>query len=204
MPTVILRLSPGGTHVALSKVDKPAGTWTYEDLFDLPDDGTRYEIIEGELYEMPAPYLAHALAIANLISMLIPLVARLGGQWLTAPLDVFFQGANPVQPDIVVVLPGRSARFVKRGVEGPPDLLIEVLSPSNRVHDILTKRALYARGGVREYWIVDPDARTIEILTLDHDVRHQGTVSSGSDTPISSLFGPLPIEAGHLFGDLDE
>lgn len=204
MPTVILRLSPGGTHVALSKVDKPAGTWTYEDLFDLPDDGTRYEIIEGELYEMPAPNLAHALAIANLISMLIPLVARLGGQWLTAPLDVFFQGANPVQPDIVVVLPGRSARFVKRGVEGPPDLLIEVLSPSNRVHDILTKRALYARGGVREYWIVDPDARTIEILTLDHDVLHQGTVSSGSDTPISSLFGPLPIEAGHLFGDLDE
>jgi Uma2 family endonuclease len=190
--------------MALTKIEKPAGAWTYEDLFDLPDDGKRYEIIEGELYEMPAPSFAHARVIANLITMLVPLLAKLGGQWLTAPLDVFFQGANPVQPDIVVVLPGGVARFVKRGVEGPPDLLIEAVSPSNRPHDVLTKRALYARGGVREYWIVDPDNRTLEILALDKDTFHEGIVVSGDDVPVSPLLGPLPIPAKDIFAGLDE
>lgn len=71
---------------------KPAGAWTYEDLFVLPDDGKRYEIIEGELYEMPSPTSAHAITIANLVTMLIPLLMRLGGRWLTAPLDVFVPG----------------------------------------------------------------------------------------------------------------
>ena len=130
-------------------ITKPAGTWTYEDLFSLPDDGRRYEIIEGELYEMPAPSWAHASVIANLISALVPLVVMHGGRWRTAPLDVFFQGADPVQPDIIVLLPESQAHPTERGVEGPPDLLVEVLSPSNRGHDLLTKRALYARAGVR-------------------------------------------------------
>jgi Uma2 family endonuclease len=70
---------------------KLAGTWTYADLFALPDDGRRYEIIEGKLYEMPAPSWAHATVIANLISAIIPLVVTLGGGWRTAPLDVFFR-----------------------------------------------------------------------------------------------------------------
>ena len=151
---------------------KPAGTWTYEDLFALPDDGRRYEIIEGELYEMPAPTWAHATVITNLISLLIPLVVKLGGRLVTAPLDVFFQGANPVQPDIVVLLPDSQAQSHCAASRVPPDLLIEVLSPSNRGHDLLTKRALYARAGVREYWLVDPEARTIEILALDRDAFH--------------------------------
>ena len=134
---------------------KPAGTWTYEDLFSLSDDSRRYEIIEGELYEMPSPGSAHALMIAALIRLLMPLVENLGGWWCAAPIDVFFPGANPVQPDILVILPGGPARIVPRGIEGAPDLLVEVLSPLNRGHDLLTKRALYARAGGREHWLVD-------------------------------------------------
>jgi Uma2 family endonuclease len=190
--------------MALTKIDKPAGSWTYEDLFALPDDGKRYEIIEGELYEMPDPSLAHAMAIANLITMLVPVVVRLGGRWLTAPLDVFIQGANPVQPDIVVVLPGAAARFVPCGVEGPPDLLFEVLSPSNRDHDVLTKRALYGLAGVREYWIVDPDARTVEILSLDRDALHSVMIASGRDVLVSPLLGPLCIPVESLFPTIEE
>jgi Uma2 family endonuclease len=182
---------------------KPAGTWTYEDLFSLPEDGKRYEIIEGELYEMPSPASAHALTVINLIAALLPIVARLGGQLLTAPIDVFFAGANPVQPDILVMLPGGPARIVTRGVEGPPDLLIEVLSPSIRGHDLLTKRSLYARAGVREYWIVDPEARNIEILTLDRDALHSVQTASGDETPVSPLLGPLPIAADDLFAGAD-
>lgn len=182
---------------------KPAGTWTYEDLFTLPDDGRRYEIIEGELYEMPSPDSSHARTIIKLISMLLPILARLGGEIFTAPFDVFFSGASPVQPDILMILPGGTARVVKRGVEGPPDLLIEVLSPSNRDHDILTKRALYGIAGVREYWIVDPEARTIEILTLDRDALHLAQAASGEDWLVSPLLGPLSITVESLFPEIE-
>ena len=184
---------------------RPApGTWTYEDLFSLPDEGKRYEIIEGELYEMPSPNLVHATVIANLIALLIPLVTKLGGRWFTAPLDVFFEGANPVQPDIVVILPGWSGNLPRRGIEGAPDLIIEVLSPSNRGHDLLTKRSLYAQAGVREYWMVDPEARTIEILTLDRDALHLVSAASGSDTPLSPLLGTLAITAADIFAGIED
>ena len=178
---------------------KPAGAWTYEDLFALPDDGRRYEIIEGELYEMPSPTSAHARTIINLIALLLPIVARLRAHLFTAPLDVFMPGADPVQPDLVVVLPDGAAEVVVRGVEGPPDLAIEVVGSSNRGRDLLLKRALYARAGVREYWLVDPQARSIEILTLDGDALRSIVSASGEDVPVSPLFGPLPIPADGIF-----
>src|SRR5688572_26067384 len=103
----------------MAQLERPAGTWTYEDLSALPEDGRRFEIIEGELYEMPSPSWAHASVVANLILMLIPIVDKLGGRWRTAPLDVFFQGADPVQPDIVVLLPESRAHPIERGVNGP-------------------------------------------------------------------------------------
>ena len=182
---------------------KLAGTWTYEDLFSLPDDGQRYEIIQGELYEMPSHGSAHAFVIAAFIRLLIPLVEDLGGRWCTAPIDVFFAGANPVQPDILAIVPGGPAEIVPRGIEGAPDLVIEVLSPSNRGRDLLTKRSLYARAGVREYWLVDPDGRTIEILTLDRDAFHPAVAASSDVTPVSPLLGPLPAPADELFAGID-
>jgi Uma2 family endonuclease len=185
-------------------ISKPAGTWTYEDLFSLPDDGRRYEIIEGELYEMPAPSWDHAVTIMNLILLLAPVVQALGGRVLTAPLDVFFEGADPVQPDIVVLLPESAAIGAGRGVEGAPDLLIEVLSPSNRGHDLLTKRALYARAGVREHWIVDPMSRAVEILALDRDALHSVQRASGEDTVVSSLLGDATLPLAAIFAGVDQ
>lgn len=177
-------------------LSKPAGSWTYEDLLSLPDDGRRYEIIEGDLYEMPAPSWDHSTTIINLIALLLPVVSATGGRLRTAPLDVFFPGADPVEPDILVILPGSRAVGGGRGVQGPPDLLIEVLNPSNRGHDLLTKRALYARAGVREYWIVDPMERAVEILVLDRDALHTVQVASGDDAVVSRLLAdttfPLP------------
>lgn len=184
--------------MALTKL---AGTWTYNDLFSLPDDGKRYEIIEGELYEMPAPGWDHAITVMNVILLLAPIVRALGGKLVTSPVDVFFPGADPVQPDILVIIPGSRAAGHGRGVEGAPDLVVEVLSPSNRGHDLLTKRALYARAGVREYWIVDPDARTVQFLILDRDAFHLAVTASGNDHLVSPLLGPLPGAAGDLFSD---
>jgi Uma2 family endonuclease len=182
---------------------KPAGTWTYEDLFSLLDDGKRYEIIEGELYEMPSPTLAHATVISNLIALLIPIVTNLGGRWFTAPLDVFFPGADPVQPDILVILPGWPGELRQRGPEGAPDLVFEVLSPSNRGHDLLTKRALYARAGVREYWLVDPVARTVEVLTLDRDALHTAQTAAGEDVVVSPLLAGAAFPLTGVFADLE-
>ena len=185
-------------------ITKSAGTWTFEDLFSLPDDGRRYEIIEGELYEMPAPNLVHATVVMNCIALLLPIVSYLDGRLFTAPLDVFFQGADPVQPDIVVILPGWSGNLPLRGPEGAPDLLIEVLSPANRGHDLLTKRALYARAGVREYWIVDPASRAVEVLTLDRDAFHTVQRASGDDAVISSLLGEASFPLAAIFTGVNQ
>ncbi|HKG28786.1 MAG TPA: Uma2 family endonuclease [Thermomicrobiales bacterium] len=182
---------------------KLAGAWCYEDILTFPDDGRRYEIIEGDLYEMPSPTSVHAATNINLIALLLPLVAKFRGRLFTAPLDVFIPGGDPVQPDVLVVLPDGKARVELRGVEGPPDLVIEVVSPSNRGRDLLTERSLYARAGVREYWLVDPEARTIEILALDRDAFHLAVAASGDETPVSPLLGQLPIKANELFAGID-
>jgi Uma2 family endonuclease len=88
-------------------------------------------------------------------------------------------------------------------VQGAPDLIVEVLSPSNRGHDLLTKRALYARAGVREYWIADPEARTLEIFALDRDAFHLAVGAAGDDRPVSPLLGPLPVAVDDLFPTVD-
>ena len=183
---------------------KPAGAWTYDDHLTLPDDGRRYESIEGELYEMPPPGWDHAIIVMTLILLLAPQVQRLGGTLVTAPVDVFCAGANPVQPDILALLPGSRASGESRGVDGPPDLIVEVLSPSNRVHDEVTKRSLYARAGVREYWIVDPDARTLHVLSLDGASFHAVQFGPGNDRPVSPLLGLLNVAVEDLFPALAE
>ena len=163
--------------------------WTYDDLFGLPDDGKRYEIIEGVLYEMPAPNLAHARLIMNSIAIFLPLIEGLGGRLYTAPVDVFMADANPVQPDLMLLLPDQLHLESKRGIEGPPALLVEVLSPSNPEHDRLVKRAVYARGGVLEYWLVSPEAGSIEILVLDGD-RYRTHARVGGDESLTSTILP--------------
>ena len=183
-------------------VTKQAGTWTFEDLFSLPE-GKHYEIIEGELYEMPPPSWNHVVVISNLILLLGPLVRALGGQIGTGPAGVFFPGANPVEPDIIVILPGSAAVAGGRGVEGPPDLLIEVLSPSNRAHDLLTKRALYGRAGVREYWIVDPIAKTVEALALEGDALHSVQLASGDDAVVSPVLAGTGFPLAEIFAGVE-
>ncbi len=174
--------------------------WTYDDLAALPDDGKRYEIIEGVLYEMTGPSMAHGELVALIQHRVLwPVVESLGGRVYTAPIDVFFRGANPVQPDIFVLLPEQLPFRSERGVEGPPALIVEVLSPSNSRHDLITKRALYARAEVPEYWIVSPEAMTIEVLVLDgRTYRTHARV--GGDEPITSpTFPALATPTSAIF-----
>ncbi len=170
-------------------VTKPGGGWTYEDLFKLPDDGKHYEIIDGELYEMPPPSLDHASVIMNLIALLLPVATRLGGKLFTAPVGLFLPDADPVEPDLLLLLPEQKHLTSRRGVEGPPELVVEVLSPSNPRHDQITKRALYARGGVPEYWLVSPEAAMVEVLVLEGGA-YRTHLRAGGDEPVSSVVLP--------------
>lgn len=154
-----------------------------------PWDDTRYEIIDGELFEMTAPGWPHVIAVANLFELLLPVVRPRGGRIVTAPVDVFFGGADPVQPDLVVLLPGKLHLPSRRGVEGAPDLLIEILSPSNPEHDRVRKRGIYARGGVPEYWLVTPRTAAIEVLALDGSV-YRTHVRAAGDQVVTSLVVP--------------
>ncbi|MDQ3854949.1 MAG: Uma2 family endonuclease, partial [Chloroflexota bacterium] len=121
---------------------QPAGRrWTYEELLRLPDDGRRYEILDGELYELPTPTPEHAAVLMRLTVALHPAVTALGARMFTAPLDVLLSDeAQPVQPDLLVLLPDHLDRIGERAILGPPDLVVEVLSSSNAGHARITKR----------------------------------------------------------------
>jgi Uma2 family endonuclease len=179
---------------------QPERYWTYEDLFDLPDDGKRYEMIEGVLHELPAPNAIHGIIITNLIQLVFaPVVWALGGKIFTAPFDVFLGDANPVQPDLFILLRDQLGQFSKRGLEGPPLLIVEVLSPSNPEHDRLVKRALYARAGVPEYWIVSPEAAVIEILALNGDRYQTHARVAGEELLTSTVLSGIACPAEVVF-----
>lgn len=128
----------------------------------LPDDGNRYEVIDGELFVSPAPTLRHQRAIVELLVRLKPYVAGVGLEVLMAPAAITWSSRTEVQPDLLALplLHGQLAeRFEDVGVLA---LAVEVLSPSSTRTDRFTKRREYQRRGVSEYWIVDPATRSIE------------------------------------------
>jgi len=174
----------------MATTTRPAGGWTYDDLLRLPDDGKRYEIIEGVLYEMPGPSLDHQYAVGELYSLLKPAAAAVGMSLWLSPLDLILaSGGNPVQPDLLV-LPSGGDDPARNRVQGViPALLVEILSPSNPAHDLVRKRRLYALAGVPEYWIVSPEARIVEVLTLEGE-EYRTHVRAGGDEPVTSKILP--------------
>jgi Uma2 family endonuclease len=140
---------------------------TYEDYAALPNDGRRYEIHDGELSVTPSPGTPHQEIIGNLYVVLRQHVDRQGfGKVFVSPLDVILSNTTVVQPDLLYVEPARSALISQRAIEGAPTLAVEVISPSTPKIDRNTKFRLYARYQVPYYWIVDPEARTIEAYQL--------------------------------------
>jgi Uma2 family endonuclease len=144
-----------------------SGALTYQDYAALPDDGRRYQILDGELCVTPAPGSLHQEISGNLFIAFHAYVKAHGlGKVFVAPLDVILNDTSIVQPDVVFVATDRLERVSARGIEGAPTLVAEVLSPSTATIDRRRKRDLYARYGVTYYWIVDGDARTIEAYRL--------------------------------------
>jgi Uma2 family endonuclease len=133
----------------------------------LPEDGKRWELVHGEFVMTPAPSTRHQKVSRKLQYELMTQLEKTGlAEVMNAPVDVVFDDLNVVQPDLVVVASARSAIITARAVEGPPDVLVEILSPSSVDRDRHLKRALYAHFGVREYWIVDPARGFLEAYRL--------------------------------------
>lgn len=140
---------------------------TYRDYEALPVDGRRYELHDGELFVTAAPGLRHQRLVGDLFALLRQHVNALGlGEVFVSPLDCILSDTTVVQPDVVYLERGRSSFASARGIEGPPTLAVEILSPSTIQVDRGVKLQLYARHGVPYYWIIDPEGRSIEAYVL--------------------------------------
>jgi Uma2 family endonuclease len=135
-------------------------TWDRARWESLPDDGNRYEVIDGVLYMSTAPSFFHQWIIRQLFLTLFAQIDDQGiGLTIWSPLGVFMPGCDPVQPDLLVILNSDLTIIRERRIEGIPALLVEILSPSNATADTEIKRKAYARAGVPEYWIIRPASR---------------------------------------------
>jgi Uma2 family endonuclease len=143
---------------------------TYEDYAQIPDDGLRHEIIDGEHYVSPAPNANHQGLSGNLYVLLTLFVRknRLGRLYY-APFDVVLSPNDIVQPDILFISKARLAILTEANVQGAPDLVIEILSPSTRHLDETRKRKRYDQLGVQEYWIFDPKSQSVRIFRRGQD-----------------------------------
>jgi Uma2 family endonuclease len=179
---------------------------TYRDYEALPADGRRYEIHDGELSVTPSPSFDHQLISGRLFLHVAKWVeAHPGGVLLYAPLDVILSdrpdATSIVQPDILYIGPDRMAQASRRGVEGGPTLAVEILSPSTRRIDRVTKARLYARYDVPFLWLVDPDARTVEAFEL-HGARYTLALAATGSEPVDlPPFTGLGLVPGRLWAD---
>jgi Uma2 family endonuclease len=141
--------------------------WTYEKYRQLPDDGIRYEVIHGELLMTPSPSPTHQTLSRRLQFVFYQLEQQGQGQIFNAPIDLMIPGGTPVQPDLVFLRQNQAHLVTSRGIEGVPELVVEILSPSTATVDRTKKLHLYAAAGVRRYLLLDPGSQTMEILLHD-------------------------------------
>jgi Uma2 family endonuclease len=178
--------------------------WTVDDLLDLPNDGQRYEVLDGELLVTPAPSLDHQRAILALGRLLNDYLAtNRVGEAIVSPADVTFSPRRLVQPDVFMIPFADWGRKASRFVDvGRLLLAVEILSPSTARADRVKKRRLYRDEGVPEYWIVDLDARTFERSTPADD--RVEVLADSIDWLPDGATAPLHIDIGAYFsGALD-
>ena len=159
---------PRGYDPSVHSLPKPAAVpYTYRDYCSLPDDGRRYELIDGDLFVTPSPATFHQTVSRRLQYALMTILENTGIAFVfDAPCDVILSDTTVMQPDLAIVRMDRKEIVAKRGLEGPPDVVVEILSPSTQDRDRHIKRAAYSRFGIGEYWIVDPAHGSIEVHCL--------------------------------------
>jgi len=173
---------------------------TYDDYAAMPDDGMRYEVHEGRLSVIPRPTTTHQRVVGNLLLLLVPHERALGrGKVMVSPFDCIMSTITVVQPDLVYVDEHRASLLSERALEGAPTLAIEVVIPPTLQVDRHTKMGLYAAHDVTWYWIVDPDARTIEAYHLDAGVYRLDAMLEGAEPRALSPFPDLPLDPAAIW-----
>jgi len=184
----------------MGQMTRELEVFTYEDYLHLPDDGKRYQIIEGEVCMSPAPVPYHQEILFGLAQLVRNFVEEGDlGKVFIAPCDVILSNENVVQPDIFFVSKDRLHIITDKNIQGAPDLAVEIVSPHSLKIDKLLKRNLYAKYGVREYWLVDGEKREVEVMaTRGKTYRIKGKYKKG-DILESGLLEGLKIDLEMVF-----
>jgi Uma2 family endonuclease len=173
---------------------------TYEDYETFPDDGNRYEIIDGEVFVSPPPITAHQWASAELTWLLGSHIRQHGlGRLFYAPFAMMLSPHDVFEPDIVFISEDRMRLVDDKGMRGAPDLCIEIASPSTRTYDRTVKFERYAQFGVDEYWIVDPEGRTMEVFSLENHSYTLLMIARGDEVIVSRVLPDLDLRTSALF-----
>ena len=173
---------------------------TYDDYVCLPDDGKTYEILEGELQVMPAPVPKHQDVSGSMQWILQTYVRREGaGKVYDAPIDVVPDEHNVVQPDILFISTSRLDIIGEKNIQGMPDLIVEILSPSTRRKDRVQKLNMYTRHGLAHYWILDPEQETLEAFELEGSTYRLVEALSGKASFEPRLFPGLTIDLAEVW-----
>lgn len=175
---------------------------TYEDYLELPDDGKRYELIEGELVLNPTPVTRHQWIVGNIYHAIRNYLDDHDiGKAFMAPLDVVFADDVVLEPDVMVILRERISIIGEKNIQGAPNLVVEVLSDGTRKRDETIKRKLYERFGVDEYWIVDPVIEVVKVYRRSGEsfvrAAEMGTESGGEIT--SPLLPGFALDVNLVF-----
>lgn len=185
---------------------EPGKSYTYQDYLLLPEEpGFRFEVLEGELIKEPSPSIIHQLISGRLFSMLDTyfLAHDPQGLLLFAPMDTTFGEKTVVQPDLLYVSSAKTALVRKQRIDGPPDLVVEILSPGNKRKDRLRKLNIYLRAGVSHFWLVDPEEKTMECFTLRDGNYVLITSGLESDLVMPPDFPDLAINLSLLWEGID-
>ncbi len=172
---------------------------TYDDYAKMPE-GTSCQLIAGEIIMTPAPGLFHQDILGIIFFELRQFVHQSKlGKVFVAPTDVYFNEHDTFQPDIVFVSTERKHILKDERIEGAPDLVVEILSPSTGYYDLAKKKDVYEQSGVNEYWIVDPTLQSIEVLTNQNGAFGTFAKAKKSGTVSSKLLPGFQVELVSIF-----
>jgi Uma2 family endonuclease len=169
--------------------------WTYAEYARLPDDGNRYEVIDGEVVVTPAPSTRHQHVVGRIYRALAEHAEQYDLGTVLFDVDVLFVSGQFLRPDVVFVPKRLRAGLTDRGVEVPPGLIVEVLSPSSRSIDFVNKPVRYRDFGVPEYWVADPEEQSVwtwDLRTRPAAVRHSDAVNWRPDPAEQALVLSVP------------
>jgi Uma2 family endonuclease len=175
---------------------------SFAELAAWPDDGRRYELYDGEVIVVPAPFPRHQRVVFRIAEILAEYEHARGGLTFTSPFDVVLSEFDVVQPDIVYFREERRHVIdMQAPTRAAPDLAVEVLSRSTAARDRGRKMALFARYGIGEYWIVDGDAQTIEIRVLVASGYELAVTAGAGERVASPTFADLVVDAARVFAE---